>query len=118
MKKEEFLDLFKEEFPEASENVTHSYTSFQAQYNRGEFQNFIEIHFQKKGIKIFILSRVLNNEELSIFDKKPSSFRWSLDAENLEVNHSDCAGCQPSLRPSAPGGQGIWPLWCIQQKQP
>ena len=71
MKKEEFLDLFKKEFPEASENVTQSYTSFQVQNSRNEFQNFIEIHFQKKGIKISILSRVLNNEELSNFDKKP-----------------------------------------------
>ena len=103
MKKEEFLDLFKEEFPEASENVTHSYTSFQAQNNRGEFQNFIEIHFQKKGIKIFILSRVLNNEELSIFDKKPSSFRWSLDAEYLEVNHSDFEKILPMIKKSYDG---------------
>ena len=45
MKKEEFLDLFKKEFPEASENVTQSYTSFQVQNSRNEFQNFIEIHF-------------------------------------------------------------------------
>ena len=103
MKKEEFLDLFKEEFPEASENVTHSYTSFQAQNNRGEFQNFIEIHFQKKGIKIFILSRVLNNEELSIFDKKPSSFRWSLDAEYLVVNHSDFEKNLPMIKKSYDG---------------
>ena len=103
MKKEEFLDLFKEEFPEASENVTHSYTSFQAQNNRGEFQNFIEIHFQKKGIKIFILSRVLNNEELSIFDKKPSSFRWSLDAEYLVVNHSDFEKILPMIKKSYDG---------------
>ena len=103
MKKEEFLDLFKEEFPEASENVTHSYTSFQAQNNRGEFQNFIEIHFQKKGIKIFILSRVLNNEELSIFDKKPSSFRWTLDAEYLVVNHSDFEKILPMIKKSYDG---------------
>ncbi|KXT72313.1 Endonuclease [Streptococcus gordonii] len=82
MKKEEFLKRMKEEFPDAQKNETKSYTSFQVKKNlNGKLQNFIEIHFQKEGTKIGIISKCLNKSELSKFDKKPATHRWTLDAE-------------------------------------
>ncbi|KXT69614.1 AAA family ATPase [Streptococcus cristatus] len=82
MKKEEFLKRMKKEFPDAQKNETKSYTSFQVKKNsNGKLQNFIEIHFQKEGIKIGIISKCLNKSELSKFDKKPATHRWTLDAE-------------------------------------
>ncbi|MEZ7615453.1 AAA family ATPase [Streptococcus sp. 27098_8_73] len=82
MKKEEFLKRMNKEFPDAQKNETKSYTSFQVKKNsNGKLQNFIEIHFQKEGIKIGIISKCLNKSELSKFDKKPATHRWTLDAE-------------------------------------
>ncbi|MCF1284158.1 AAA family ATPase [Streptococcus sinensis] len=83
MKKEEFLKRMKKEFPDAQKNETKSYTSFQVKNSKGKLQNFIEIHFQKEGIKIDIMSKCLNNSELSKFDKKPTTHRWTLDAEYI-----------------------------------
>ena len=81
MKKEKFLKRMKEEFPDAQKNETKSYTSFKVKNSNGKLQNFIEIHFQKEGIKIGIISKCLNKSELSKFDKKPATHRWTLDAE-------------------------------------
>ena len=82
MKKEEFLKRMNKEFPDAQKHETKSYTSFQVKKNsNGKLQNFIEIHFQKEGIKIGIISKCLNKSELSKFDKKPATHRWTLDAE-------------------------------------
>ena len=81
MKKEEFLKRMKKEFPDAQKNDTNSYTSFKVKNSNGKLQNFIEIHFQKEGIKIGIMSKCLNKSELEKFDKKPASHRWTLDAE-------------------------------------
>ena len=81
MTKEEFLKRMKKEFPDAQKNEPKSYTSFKVKNSKGDLQNFIEIHFQKKGIKIGIMSKCLNNSELEKFDKKPATHRWTLDAE-------------------------------------
>ena len=81
MKKEEFLKRMKKEFPDAQKNDTNSYTSFKVKNSNGKLQNFIEIHFQKEGIKIGIISKCLNKSELLKFDKKPATHRWTLDAE-------------------------------------
>ena len=76
-----FIDRIKKEFPDAIENQTKSYISFQVKNMKGKLQNFIEINFQNKGIKIAILSKSLCDSDFLIFNKKPDSFGWTLDAE-------------------------------------
>ena len=75
------IDRIKKEFPDAIENQTKSYISFQVKNMKGKLQNFIEINFQNKGIKIAILSKSLRDSDFLIFNKKPDSFGWTLDAE-------------------------------------
>ena len=79
--KQTFIDRIKQEFPDAIENQTKSYISFQVKNMKGKLQNFIEINFQNKGIKIAILSKSLRDSDFLIFNKKPDSFGWTLDAE-------------------------------------
>lgn len=76
-----FINRIKKEFPDAIENQTKSYISFQVKNRKGKLQNFIEINFRNKGIKIAILSKSLRDSDFLIFDKKPDSFGWTLDAE-------------------------------------
>ena len=76
-----FIDRIKKEFPDAIENQTKSYISFQVKNMKGKLRNFIEINFQNKGIKIAILSKSLRDSDFLIFNKKPDSFGWTLDAE-------------------------------------
>ena len=76
-----FIDRIKKEFPDAIQNQTKSYISFQVKNMKGKLQNFIEINFQNKGIKIAILSKSLRDSDYLIFNKKPDSFGWTLDAE-------------------------------------
>ena len=76
-----FIDRIKKEFPDAIENQTKSYISFQVKNRKGKLQNFIEINFQNKGIKIAVLSKSLHNSDILLFNKKPDSFGWTLDAE-------------------------------------
>lgn len=76
-----FINRIKKEFPDAIENQTKSYISFQVKNMKGKLQNFIEINFQNKGIKIAILSKSLRDSDFLIFNKKPDSFGWTLDAE-------------------------------------
>jgi len=63
--KEEFLKRMKKEFPDAQKKEAKRYTAFKVKNSKGDFQNFIEIHFQKEGIKIGIMSKCLNKSELS-----------------------------------------------------
>ena len=79
--KQTFIDRIKKEFPDAIENQTKSYISFQVKNRKGKLQNFIEINFQNKGIKIAILSKSLHDSDILLFNKKPDSFGWTLDAE-------------------------------------
>lgn len=78
-----FIDRIKKEFPDAIENQTKSYISFQVKNRKGKLQNFIEINFQNKGIKIAVLSKSLHDSDILLFNKKPDSFGWTLDAEYL-----------------------------------
>ena len=79
--KQTFIDRIKQEFPDAIENQTKSYISFQVKNRKGKLQNFIEINFQNKGIKIAVLSKSLHDSDILLFNKKPDSFGWTLDAE-------------------------------------
>lgn len=79
--KQTFIDRIKKEFPDAIENQTKSYISFQVKNRKGKLQNFIEINFQNKGIKIAVLSKSLHASDILLFNKKPDSFGWTLDAE-------------------------------------
>ena len=79
--KQTVIDRIKKEFPDAIENQTKSYISFQVKNRKGKLQNFIEINFQNKGIKIAVLSKSLHNSDILLFNKKPDSFGWTLDAE-------------------------------------
>ena len=79
--KQTFIDRIKKEFPDAIENQTKSYISFQVKNRKGKLQNFIEIKFQNKGIKIAVLSKSLHDSDILLFNKKPDSFGWTLDAE-------------------------------------
>lgn len=79
--KQTFIDKIKKEFPDAIENQTKSYISFQVKNRKGKLQNFIEINFQHKGIKIAVLSKSLCDSDILLFNKKPDSFGWTLDAE-------------------------------------
>ena len=83
IKKAEFLERIKAEFPDAIENQTKSYISFQVKNRKGKLQNFIEINFQNKGIKIAVLSKSLRDSDILLFNKKPDSFGWTLDAEYI-----------------------------------
>ena len=78
-----FIDRIKKEFPDAIENQTKSYISFQVKNRKGKLQNFIEINFQNKGIKIAVLSKSLHDSDILLFNKKPDSFGWTLDTEYL-----------------------------------
>lgn len=62
-----FIDRIKKEFPDAIENQTKSYISFQVKNMKGKLQNFIEINFRNKGIKIAILSKSLRDSDFLIF---------------------------------------------------
>lgn len=79
--KQTFIGRIKKEFPYAIENQTKSYISFQVKNRKGKLQNFIEINFQNKGIKIAVLSKSLRDSDILLFNKKPDSFGWTLDAE-------------------------------------
>ena len=79
--KQTFIDRIKKEFPDAIENQTKSYISFQVKNRKGKLQNFIEIKFQNKGIKIAVLSKSLHDSDILLFNKKSDSFGWTLDAE-------------------------------------
>ena len=79
--KQTFIDKIKKEFPDAIENQTKSYISFQVKNRKGKLQNFIEIKFQNKGIKIAVLSKSLHDSDILLFNKKSDSFGWTLDAE-------------------------------------
>ena len=79
--KQTFIDRIKKEFPDAIENQTKSYISFQVKNRKGKLQNFIEINFQHKGIKIAVLSKSLCDSDILLFNKKPDSFGWTLDVE-------------------------------------
>ena len=83
IKKAEFLERIKTEFPDAIENRTKSYVSFQVENKKGKLQNFIEVSFQNERIKIAILSKSLKVSDIFLFDKKPDSFGWTLDAEYI-----------------------------------
>ena len=83
IKKADFLERIKAEFPDAVENRTKSYVSFQVENQKGKLQNFIEVSFQSKRIKIAILSKSLQEADVFLFDKKPDSFGWTLDAEYI-----------------------------------
>ena len=83
IKKADFLERIKAEFPDAVENRTKSYISFQVENQKGKLQNFIEVSFQSKRIKIAILSKSLQESDVFLFDKKPDSFGWTLDAEYI-----------------------------------
>ncbi|MCC3169225.1 McrB family protein [Streptococcus sanguinis] len=83
IKKADFLERIKAEFPDAVENRTKSYVSFQVENQKGKLQNFIEVSFQSKRIKIAILSKSLQESDVFLFDKKPDSFGWTLDAEYI-----------------------------------
>ena len=74
-----FIDRIKKEFPDAIENQTKSYISFQVKNMKGKLQNFIEINFQNKGIKIAILSKTLRDSDFLIF--KMISYAYILQAE-------------------------------------
>lgn len=79
--KQTFIGRIKKEFPDAIENQTKSYISFQVKNRKGKLQNFIEINFQNKGIKIAVLSKSLRDSDILLFNKKPDSFGWTLDVE-------------------------------------
>lgn len=79
--KQTVIDRIKKEFPDAIENQTKSYISFQVKNRKGKLQNFIEINFQNKGIKIAVLSKSLHDSDILLFNNKPDSFGWTLDAE-------------------------------------
>ena len=83
IKKAEFLERIKTEFPDAIENRTKSYVSFQVENKKGKLQNFIEVSFQNERIKIAILSKSLKESDIFLFNKKPDSFGWTLDAEYI-----------------------------------
>ena len=79
--KQTFIGRIKKEFPDAIENQTKSYISFQVKNRKGKLQNFIEINFQNKGIKIAVLSKSLRDSDILLFNKKTDSFCWTLDDE-------------------------------------
>lgn len=83
IKKAEFLERIKTEFPDAIENRTKSYVSFQVENKKGKLQNFIEVSFQNERIKIAILSKSLKESDIFLFNKKPDSFGWTLDTEYI-----------------------------------
>ena len=95
-----FIDRIKKEFPDAIENQTKSYISFQVKNRKGKLQNFIEINFQNKGIKIAVLSKSLHNSDILLFNKKPDSFGWTLDAEYFIENENSLNEILPFINKS------------------
>lgn len=95
-----FIDRIKKEFPDAIENQTKSYISFQVKNRKGKLQNFIEINFQNKGIKIAVLSKSLHDSDILLFNKKPDSFGWTLDAEYFIENENSLNEILPFINKS------------------
>ena len=95
-----FIDRIKKEFPDAIENQTKSYISFQVKNRKGKLQNFIEINFQNKGIKIVVLSKSLHDSDILLFNKKPDSFGWTLDAEYIIENENSLNEILPFINKS------------------
>lgn len=98
--KKTFIDRIKKEFPDAIENQTKSYISFQVKNRKGKLQNFIEINFQNKGIKIAVLSKSLHDSDILLFNKKPASFGWTLDAEYFIENENSLNEILPFINKS------------------
>ena len=110
IKKADFLERIKAEFPDAIENRTKSYVSFQVENQKGKLQNFIEVSFQSKRIKIAILSKSLQESDVFLFDKKPDSFGWTLDAEYIIDSEDSLNEVLPFIDKSyefVKGGTGI-----------
>ena len=110
IKKADFLERIKAEFPDAIENRTKSYVSFQVENQKGKLQNFIEVSFQNKRIKIAILSKSLQESDVFLFDKKPDSFGWTLDAEYIIDSEDSLNEVLPFIDKSyefVKGGTGI-----------
>ena len=95
-----FIDRIKKEFPDAIENQTKSYISFQVKNRKGKLQNFIEINFQNKGIKIAVPSKSLHDSDILLFNKKPDSFGWTLDAEYFIENENSLNEILPFINKS------------------
>lgn len=98
--KQTFIDRIKKEFPDAIENQTKSYISFRVKNRKGKLQNFIEINFQNKGIKIAVLSKSLHDSDILLFNKKPDSFGWTLDAEYFIENENSLNEILPFINKS------------------
>ncbi|HFU4202769.1 TPA: McrB family protein [Streptococcus suis] len=103
MDKEVVLSKIREEFPTSVENETTSYTAFQVQNEKGKLQNFVEIHFQKNRVKIFVLSRFLSDEDKKVFRLVSPKSGWSLDAEYYIQSEDDMNTILPFIRKSYEG---------------
>lgn len=100
MKKEEFLKRMKKEFPDAQENETKNYTSFEVKNLKGELQNFIEIYFLKKEIKIAILSKSLDESELSLFKKNSKTYKGPIDVCHIINSEKEFNEILPYIKKS------------------
>lgn len=114
MEKEAFLQRISEEFPDAQRNDTTQYTSFQVKNIKGIWQNFIEVHSQKNGIKIGLNSKYILPEQLDLFDIKPERFGWTLNTDYTIKKEDDFNRILPSIRSCYEGvKQDVPKYWLI-----
>lgn len=103
MDESDVLSKLKEEFPDALQHETGSYTAFSVKNEKGKKRNFIEISKSRVGIKIALLSRFLSSQEKTLFTIAPKQHGWAIDANCYIQSEEDIDRVLPFIRKSYEG---------------
>ncbi|HEL2056313.1 TPA: AAA family ATPase [Streptococcus suis] len=109
MDESDVLSKLKEEFPDALQHETGSYTAFSVKNEKGKKRNFIQISKSRVGIKVAILSRFLSSQEKGLFTIAPKQHGWAIDADYIIQSEADLVAVLPFIRKSYEGVRnGDW----------
>ncbi|HFI2472170.1 TPA: McrB family protein [Streptococcus suis] len=109
MDESDVLSKLKEEFPDALQHETGSYTAFSVKNEKGKKRNFIQISKSRVGIKVAILSRFLSSQEKGLFTIAPKQHGWAIDADYIIQSEADLVAVLPFIRKSYEGVKnGDW----------
>ncbi|HEL2057945.1 TPA: AAA family ATPase [Streptococcus suis] len=103
MDESDVLSKLKEEFPDALQHETGSYTAFSVKNEKGKKRNFIQISKSRAGIKIALLSRFLSSQEKTLFTITPKQHGWAIDADYIIQSEADLVAVLPFIRKSYEG---------------
>lgn len=106
MNKEEVLQRIRDEFPDAIQKETKTYTTFKVRKNDGGERNFIQVATVKNGVLVSLISRFITEEGQKSFKVMPKSFRWTIDSEFIVHNEEDFLYIMPYIRECYEGVRG------------